>query len=755
MPSLLQRLGRKTDRGLIWETLSRVFVTLGIFLLPILVLSWTPDVWETPKAMVLFVTVGLGWICYFIAILLRREHRWKASRLDWVVIALWGSYGISTIGSTSWWVSLTGISGSFVEAYPVVTAMIGLYFLTGQIFHTDAERRLGWSVAIAGLGLALVFQMFQFSDFSLLPPSLPRENTVFSTLSNSLTDVSILAAIFGAAMLLLWNTQAERWQRWSIVAGVLLSWIVVLLAGRPVGWAMWAIGMIAVVLQQAAKGKKAEMRLIFIAVILAAAGMAAQLFGVPRQAGLANGPDLGLDQATTRTIVRETLSDRPFFGTGGSTWYQNFVTRRPVEFNATDAWATRFIKANTGWWQSVAAYGLVGVIAWAGVIALGAWMAWKRWAQKPDHLSLLVGIFVVATGISGFFTTWSLLLLSFTWFFLGLQRSAWLHETVKKPQGIRLGFPVAFLFSALGIIGVLFFAGRIYTAHIIVRQAQAAIVREKPVATIVEQLERALSLNAHESDAAVLLAGAYVTQAEVALQKNDTATAGTLVQKSVTTMRTAIARDPKNPAMIEAMNNLLNRVNPYVADAVDEASRNFLSLQKLEPTNPIHDVGYGQTLMLLRSRLLTDTATDEQKKQAAKYFADAMSAYTTALKKKADYPQALFAQAQGYEANNESTKAVPILETLVTNYPQVPVFWIELGSAYSQAKQNDQAVTAYERAITMVPTDAAPYLALADHYTTTEQLDLVKQTLDRGAATAIDPTVIQQRLEALKTPATE
>ncbi len=755
MPSLLQRLGRTSDRGLTWETLSRVFVTLGIFLLPVLVLSWTSDVWETTKAMVLLVTVGFGWICYFVATLLRREHRWKFSRLDWVVLALWASYGISTIGSTSWWVSLTGISGSLAEAFPVVTAMIGLYFLTGQIFHTEAERRAGSSAAIAGLGLALVFQMFQFSDFSLLPPSLPRENTVFSTMSNSLTDVAILAAIFGAAILLLWNRQAERWQRWAIMAGVLLSWLVVLLAGRPVGWAVLAIGMIAVVLQQAAKGKKADTRLIIIAVVLAAAGMAAQLFGLPRQAGLANTPDLALDHATTRTIVRETLSERPFFGTGGSTWYQNFVTRRPVEFNASDAWATRFIKANSGWWQSVAAFGLVGVIAWAGVIALGAWLAWMRWARKPDHLSLLVGLFVVATGLSGFFTTWSLLLLSLTWFFLGLQRSAWLHETIKKPSGIRLGFPVAFLFGALSIIGVLFFVGRIYAAQIIVRQAQASITREKPVATIVEQLEQALSLNTHESDASVLLGGAYVTQAEEALQKNDTATAGTLVQKSVTTMRAAIKRDPKNPAMIEAMNNLLNRVNPYVADAVDEASRNFLSLRKLEPTNPIHDVGYGQTLMLLRSRLLTDTATDEQKKQAAKYFTDAMSAYATALKKKADYPQALFAQAQGYQANNEPTKAVEILEALVTNYPQVPVFWVELGGAYSQAKQNDQAVTAYERAITMIPTDAAPYLALADHYTQAGQSDLVKSTLERGAAKAADPSVIQQRLEALKTPVIE
>lgn len=752
MPSLLKRLTRRTDPGQTWENLSRVCVTLGVFLVPLLVLSWTNDVWETTKAMVLLVTVGAGWLCYFFATLKRREHHWSMTRMDWVVVALWVSLGISTIGSVSTWSSLTGISGSVVEAWPVVTAMVGLYFLAGQIFRTAAERRAGWGAMLTGIGLALVAQMFQFSDFSLLPPSLPRANTVFSTISNSLTDVAILAALFGSVVLLGWNSQAERWQRWSVAAGVLLSWLVLLLAGRPVGWAIWAIGMIAVVLHQAAKGKKADTRLIIIAVVLAAAGMAAQLFGLHRQAGLANGPDITLDQATTRSIVQSTLKSRPVFGTGGATWYHGFVTERPESFNTSVHWSTRFIKAASGWWQTLTTSGLVGALLWAGLIVIGTWVTWKQWSKKPEAEWLVYGLVMIAVFISGFFSTWSLPLLVMAWFFLGLSRSA-TTEGEKKSRPIGLGFPLAFVLSALVIVTTWFFAGRMYAAEVIVRQTQDAIARRENLDLVVERFETALKLNAHQGDASVLLAGAYATQAELALQKNDNATATGLVQKAVATMRTAVAKDPKNPAMLEAMNNLLNRLNTYVSDAVDEASRNFVTLRKLEPTNPIHDVGYGQTLMILRGRLLASESTDDQKTKADKYFTEAIAAYDSALKKKADYPQAVYAKAQAYTAVEDSAKAIALLEPLVVTYPDVPAFWIELGLAQSQAKDNEKAVAAYERAVALAPTDPGVYLALAQHYKDAGDLEKAKATIERGLVTIPNDQNLEQYLGELNTPA--
>lgn len=753
MPSLLKRLTRRSDPGQTWENLSRVCVTLGVFLLPLLVLSWTNDVWETTKAMVLLVTVGAGWLCYFFATLKRREHHWSMTRMDWVVVALWVSLGISTIGSVSVWSSLAGISGSLVETWPVVTAMIGLYFLAGQIFRTAAERRAGWGAMLTGVGLALMAQMFQFSDFSLLPPSLPRANTVFSLISNSLTDVAILAAIFGSTVLLGWNSQAERWQRWSVAAGVLLSWLVLLLAGRPVGWAIWAIGMIAVVLHQAAKGKKADTRLIIVAVLLAATGMAAQLFGLHRQAGLANGPDITLDQSTTRSIVQSTLKSRPVFGTGGATWYHTFVTERPESFNTSAYWSTRFIKAASGWWQALATSGLVGVMLWTGLIIIGTWAIWKQWSKKPEAEWLLYGLVLVAVFVSGFFSTWSLPLLVMAWFFLGLSRSA-VTKGEKKTHPIGLGFPLAFVLSALVIVTTWFFAGRLYTAEVVVRQTQDAIARRENLDRVVERLAMALKLNDHQGDASVLLAGAYATQAELALQKNDNVAATGLVKKAVATMRTAVTKDPKNPAMLEAMNNLLNRLNAYVTDAVDEASRNFVTLRKLESTNPIHDVGYGQTLMILRRRLLAGEATDENKATAEKYFNEAIAAYDTALRKKTDYPQAVYAKAQAYTAVEDSAKAIVLLEPLVGTYPDVPAFWIELGLAQSQAKDNEKAVIAYERAVALVPADPGVYLALAQHYKDAGDAENAKSTIERGLATIPNEPTLEQFLRELDAPAT-
>ncbi len=756
MPLFLKRLTRQSDPGATWLNLSRVTVTVGILCIPVLVLSWTVDVWETTKAMVLFVTVGLGWIFYFLGILRAREHHWMMTRLDWAAVAVWASYGLSSLTSVNRWQSLVGLSGSLVDAFPVVTAMVGLYFLTSQVFRTRAEQRAAFGAVLTGLGLALVFQIFQFSDFSLLTPSLPRSNTIFSVFSNSLSDIAVVAALFGTMILFFWKSESERWQRWSIAAGVTLSWLIVLLAGRPLGWAVWAMGMIAVVLREAARRKQANTGFIAIAVILAALGMAAQMFGVQTRAGLANGPDIALDQTTTRTIVRTSLQSRPVFGTGNTTWYQDFVVSRPLSFNQTAYWSNRFVKASNGWWQSVATIGIVGTGAWLLFIAWSAWTLWKRWTIDGDFLTLSAMVVTVTVFVSGFFTTWSLPLLILGWFFLGLARAGIVHQRVKKAQPLGLGVPTAFALVVLAVVALWFSAGRLYAAEVVVQQARAAIGRQENLDKIITRLNSALKLNARQTDAPVLLAGAYLTKAELALQANDSAAASPLVQQAIAVMKTAVSRDPTNPAIYEAMNNFLNRMNSYVGDAVDEASQNYIHLRKIEPTNPIHDVGYGQTLMIIRARVLSGEKTEATDTQADAFMTQVLAAYDLALKKKPDYPQASFAKAQALTANNQTAEAITILEPLVMNYPDIAVFWTQLGATQSKAKNNDLAVAAFEQALKLSPTDPAMYLTFAQHYQDAGQGDLAKQTLERRLKEIPgDPSLTQKLTELTVPPKTE
>lgn len=752
MPLFFKRLTNQTDPGTTWLTLSRVTVTLGIVMIPAVVLSWTADVWETTKAMILLVTVGLGWIFYFVAILRSRTHYWMMTRLDWIVVALWASLGISTFTSIHRWQSLVGISGSLAEAWPVMTAMVGLYFLTSQIFRTSLERRAAYAALLTGLGLAMVFQIFQFSNFSLLPPSLPRDNTIFSLISNSLTDVAVVAALFGTMILFLWQSSSETWQRWSIIAGVTLSWLVVMLAGRPLGWAVWAIGMMAVVLREAARKKNASTQFIIIAVVLTAVGMATQMFGLHNRAGLANGPDITLDQATTQTIVEASFKSRPLFGTGPTTWYQDFVTHRPLSFNESPYWSNRFIKATNGWWQTIATTGLIGTLAWLTFLLWSAGMLWKRWTADRDRQTLSALVMTVAIIVSGFFTTWSLPLLVMFWFLLGLFRGSWLQERVKKAEPLGLGVPAAFAFAVIAVVGVWFSAGRLYASEVTVQQARAAVARQDDLGKIINQLKSALTLNPRQPDAPVFLAGAYITQAELALQANDTAKASPLIKKAIDTMTAAIAVDPKNPATYEAMNNLLNRVSLYVSDAVDVASQNYVTLQKLEPTNPIHDVAYGQTLMLIRTRVLSDTSTETTDKQAGDLLTQALAAYDQALKKKTDYPQAQYAKAQALTEGSKTDEAIQILEMLVAQNPNVSVFWSQLGATQSKAKHNDLAVSAYEQAINLAPIDSSVYLGLALHYQEAGQVDVAKETLERGLEAIPNDPTLKQKFDELNTP---
>lgn len=731
----------KTDPGAGWERLAQVTLCVSFLVLPLFVGAWTPDSWEIHKLVILLIAVSLAWFAWFMAALRRGRMRWSWHLLDWPVIGLLIAQVIGTIISVRPWQSLVGVSGTLVDTLPATVGFISVYFLVAQLFRGKHEQTIVWASLLGGVGLTLVAQLFQFSKVSLLPGAW-QHNQLFSTLANSPVQTGIMAAVVATVGLLLWAGAKERWTKLGLSLVVVVGWLVLLFLGQALAWAALAMGMMIVVWQQTRVRRAGGLNLILLAVGLAALGLIAQLTHVNKYADLPTPTEVNLDQATTWQTNWATLKDRPVLGSGPATWYQDFVRFRPVSFNANPYWNSRFVRAGNAWAQLMATEGVAGVGLWVAVLAFGLWLLWKR-PPASHPLTTTTAMFLLAVfAVLGFFTTWSLLFMFLVWIGLGLARST-MAEPVEQPIGSALA--LAFAGTVIILVGFWYMAVRVYASQVVLQQAHSDIAATKSLSQVESRLTLALRLDHHNTDAAVLLANAYSVEAQLAITNNQTAQAQTFVTQALDQAQAAEAVSPKDPALYEAENNILNTLAASVSQAANRANRNFQTLRTLEPASPVQDVGYGQTLMVVRQQLLAQTATTTTPSEAAKDLQLVLNAYASALQKKPDYLQARYARALAYEAAQQYSLAETDMTAVLTSSPQVAQVWATQGRLLAKLQQLEQAKAAFEKALTYSTQDPSVYSDYAAALTEVNQKDAAKDVLNRGLkALPSDPTLTSQ-----------
>lgn len=735
----------RAELGQSWDLAAKTSVIVGLFVLPLLAFTWTSDWWEIHKSMWLLFFVTVGWGCALVAMIRRRKTYWTWNRLDFLVLFFGLVSIISMVFSVRPWQSLAGISGTQSGTVIVTLSLIGLYLLIGQVFHQANERRWVWWALAGGLAVSLLFQMAQISDLSFLAMGFPADDPFFSLLTNARSDVAVLAGLFGSSLLLWWPQAKERWQRLGIVAGVILSWLLLLFYGAALGWAAFAIGMLLVVLIQSRSGSKADMKFIFMVLALAAAGIIAQLTGLSNRSGLVKQPEVNLDQRTSLAIAGQTMLHRPVLGSGPETWYQDFVKYRPTSFNQSSFWNVRFVKSSAAWWQVVATLGIIGTITLGSIAGLCWWWIWRRvWSTPSPELA---GLALVTTAFVfiGFFTTWSLPLLVWWWVALAMSR-AWLENQKPHSRPIGGGSVIALAAFVVVALGLWWPTVQTYAGAVMLQKVQPAIARQEALPKIRQRLQKLLAFNPQNTEARVLLANGFLVDGLLQAQAGKTTEAQPLLQQALSTMDQAVANDRLNPQVYEQYNNLLNSMLGLEASVVQRAVTNFAALQKLEPASPVHDLGHGQVVQLQRTTLLQESnVTEAQKQQAAQMLQQSTTDFNAALSKKAEYTQARLSRAQAYMAAEQYEQALADYRT-VNTAAQLPEVWRDMGVALSKLKKNDEALAAFNQAITLNAADVQTYVDLADHWLAVGDKDQARKALDQGLKSVPnDPTLTAKK----------
>lgn len=727
--------------------MAKSVVGLGVFLIPLSIGTWTPDYWEIHKAALLIGVVLVGWLCYSVAHFRQPGFAWHWHPLDWIVLVIGLSTGVSTLTSVNLWSSLTGLQGTYSETLPVTLAFIGLYGLSARLFRTSADRLVIWSSLISGVGFSLLLQLFQFSEVSLLPGSLST-NPLTSTLANSTIQIGILAAMVATTALFLWSKAEERWAKLAIAGVVTIGWLVMFILGQSIAWAVFALGMILVVIVQGNTKRGPSTRLVLVIVILAAAGMLSQFLKVTTYANIPSTRDVSLSQTSSMATAFASVAARPALGTGPNTWYDAFVQHRPLSYNQEATWSSRYIRSGSEWTQMLGTQGMVGLALWIGLLAIAGWEFWRS-LRHGYSFTVMAALFAVATlALTAILTAWSFTLLTFAWVALGLGRA---KVASREPQTLATrGYLPALSFAAAAILILLvgYPAFRLYRSEVLLASAQLRIDPAAPQA-VIPTLQSALRLNERNGDAAVLLANAQAVMVAINVQKNNLTAAQQALTEATTTMRTAVERDKNNPAIYEAENNLLNSLGAYLPAPEQQANANVAFLRTLEPTNPIHDVIYGQTLMIMRARLNAQPASaTPNDEQSARYLRLALAAYEEALRKKTDYLQARFARAEANIEGGQYQLALEDAERLTVTYPSAGAYWTLKGKALAKLERLDQAQTAFEQALDLEPRDVATYLEYATALKEAKKSDDAKTVIERGLEALPGNTQLQAELKS-------
>lgn len=726
---------------------AKTIATLGLFLTPVAVSTVTTDAWETPKLYVLLGTVTVAWLSFLIGLLRRKATRWTWHPLDWVVLVLAVASTISTITSVHVSTSIWGIGGWMTGTFLATITFVGLYFLLAQLMTSRHDHMIAWAALLGGTGFALLLALFQFSQFSLLPAPL-SSNPLVTTLSNSMSQVAVIAGILGAVALLLWTRTRERWAKWGIALVVTISWLVLLFVGQALGWAVFAIGMMAVVLDQALRTQGANMKLLSAAVVLAALGMVLQLTHVAEHSSLSVANDVTLDQPTSVSITWSTLKERPVLGSGPATWYQDFVQYRPTSFNSSPYWSARFIKGTTEVWQQLALGGVVTFVLWVGLLVMAGWWFWHHIRRQPSALTMTGFVAVIVVALTGALSTWSFVLLLWFWAALGLSRGQLVSAGQERPLGV--GVPLFFAAAVLGAVAIWYPATRGIVSDIAYHRALALYNSTEPLEQVNRALDWSLAADPRNESALILLANVQVTSAQLSAQQQQNVDLASLLRPAADNLRKAIAVNPNNPANYEAMNNVLNRMSAVVSDAVVEANGNFVTLEKLEPSSPIHDVGEGETLLAIRAATLASTQTDSSGSatQANTLLTAALNAFQRALEKKPDYVQARFAYAQALDLNSQYSQALSELDRVSDTMGTLTLYWTQRAVTLAHLKQFTAADQAFTQAKAYTP-DESIYVTYASALLDAGSKDKAKTLLEDGKKTYPDSAAIAEKLKTL------
>ncbi|MBI2625016.1 MAG: tetratricopeptide repeat protein [Candidatus Nealsonbacteria bacterium] len=673
-------------------------IYLAVFLTPLFFLPWTFNVLDFNKQILLFVLALVSLISFLVKglILGRIEVHW--SKLQLLVLAFAGLYGLSTIFSFWREGSFWGWPLNTSSAFLTLVSLAMIYFLVINTARKQEETLgLFFVFAISVFSAALIGVMQIFGKF-VFPFDFARIAS-FNTIGTTNAWAVFLAASFPVTFVL--GFAFRKLLRLAFAVFAAISLFALVLANFWVAWAVFAAGISLIYIfgiLNIKTVKQPSLVYLPIALLVVALFFLFFKFSVPflPQTSIEVSPSYSGELGIIKQAAKELGLPRLVFGTGPGTFVYNFSMFKSPTINQTVFWNTRFSSGASELLDRLITSGIFGFTALILIIFFSLKSGFSYLRKRAGVLEERLGWLLTLGIFSSFFATVVVFILypaslSLTLlFWICLAGLGVFGEKEKKEWQMESSSYSSMVLSSILVLAIILGMG----LSLVFFQKYAAQL------SYVKGLNSAKAGNANEAVLAVRNSASLSPSTDVywrdlsqlylaylnSVQGADQNTVQNLISGAIDSARLATEANPKDVANWSVRGFTYRNLFGSVGGAEDWAIQSYQKATELERTNPY---------------LFTELGIAYAQKQD---FDSAKKAFDKAIELKPDYAPAHFRLALLYDFQGKTDEAIAKLEQLKTQVPSDVGLAFQLGLIYYREEKLSLAQKELERALTLSPT---------------------------------------------------
>lgn len=574
----------------ILENIEKYILCLAVVIYPIFVLTNNTSPAVFPKAELLFAAVSISVILWLVKIAVKGSFTFAFGKFDFAVLLIAIAYLLSTVFATP----------NKMEAFliPGITAFVLLgaifYFLANQL---DKKGKIALEISffLSGLFLSLSIIFVQIGFFAKIPqlPSIIKDSS-FNPLGGSIpAGLYLIPAFFAGIALILKDKDVVKRIFWIVAEAVILMAAVIIIS-------------------QSLPGKPQYPRL----------------------------PNF----AVTWEVAVQTLAKSPIFGIGPANYLSAFNQFRPISYNSSDLWATRFTTATDFYLTVLTETGLLGLIGFA-VLLISFYKAFTLDPKNVEKIGLAALIIALALLPA------SPVIIVPLFIILSLASSS---ETNIKSAAFSPKF-LAYIFAALILVGIGligFYGAKIVLAESTFSKSLNALAKNDGKATF-DLMQKAVNQNPdvdryHASLAQVDMALAQSLAVKKNLTDNDKTTITQLVQSAINEGKATVVLNPARSGNWEVLATIYRSIMPFAQGADQFTIQTYTQAVALDPTNPSLRIALGGVYYALGR------------------YDDAIDGFKLAVLAKPDLANAHYNLAIAYREKKDFTNAISEMKKVLT-----------------------------------------------------------------------------------------
>jgi hypothetical protein len=511
---------------------SFILISGVVFFVPLIVLPWTSEFYETNKAtLVIFVS---SLLLFLLGLRLSITGKFSVlnSKFDlWIGLVLLSSF-LSLIFGKHFITGVLGYSGRLSEGFIVLLCLLFITLIIRQIIIDKSKLDTIFLITLISgsiVGLITILQYFGVYPLQYISGFDFTQSRSFSTIGSTQALPFFFLILSPLAFAFFLSKIREAKKALAVLPTVILIFGgFIFSAGNFWSWPgiiLWGIFLLSILVIFSQSKKLLSTSVVWLVIIL----VFSVVFFIGRNFFPVNKyvtetpytpqPTLGYDVAWN--ISAGSISESPvrgLFGSGPDSFAYNFNKFRPESYNETDNWNIRFSRSSNQIFEIITNFGFVGLVIWIGLFAavvIYVMNLLKESHSYPFNLYILgLGLSAGVIIISSLFTYFTLSIWLIFWVILGLLVSVRAISIPRLSEKVNFSllmsrekiavekqhvFPYVILIPFILIaLSTLFGLQKYYRAEIWFRKAQVARVNASKILENAENAENESSDDAEE-----------------------------------------------------------------------------------------------------------------------------------------------------------------------------------------------------------------------------------------------------------------